>query len=55
MRAAGRDALDLFKLHFSARPVNPPGWGLAWMLGERGKVLDVLPDVIAIRREPGEA
>ena len=29
---AGWDALDLFGLHPTAPAINPPGWGVAWLL-----------------------
>lgn len=47
---AGWDALDLFGLHRRAPAMNPAGWGLAWLLGAAGEVLDVAPDAVGMRR-----
>ena len=55
LHAAGWDALDLFGLYAIAPAANPPGWGLAWLLGERGGVLDVAPGVIGMRWGPDGA
>ena len=55
LHGAGWGVLDLFGLHFTAPMTHPPGWGLAWLLGEQGEVLDVAPDVIGMRREPDGA
>lgn len=55
LHAAGWDALDLFGLHATAPATNPPGWGLAWLLGSTGEVLDVAPEVIGLRRGPDGA
>jgi hypothetical protein len=55
LHAAGWDALDLFGLHATAPGTNPPGWGLAWLLGAAGEVLDVAPDVIGMRLGPDGA
>ena len=50
----GWDVLDLFGLHSVAPMVNPTGWGLAWLLGSTGIVLEVAADVIGLCRQPGE-
>lgn len=55
LHRAGWDALDLFGLHATAPATNSPGWGLAWLLGTAGEVLDVVPDVIGMRRGPDGA
>ena len=55
LHGAGWDTLDLFGLHAVAPTTNPPGWGLAWLLGEHGEVLDLAPDVIGMRQAPGGA
>jgi len=55
LHGAGWDALDLFGLNITAPATNPPGWGLAWLLGEHGEVLDVAPDVIGMRWGPDGA
>ena len=55
LHAAGWDALDLFGLHRTAPAANPPGWGLAWLLGHAGEVLDVAPDAVGMRYGPGGA
>lgn len=55
LHAAGWDVLDLFGLHAGAPAEHPPGWGLAWLLGASGEVLDVAPDVIGMRRGPDGA
>ncbi len=55
LHRAGWDALDLFGLHATAPATNPPGWGLAWLLGAAGEVLDVAPDTIGMRRGPDGA
>lgn len=55
LHAAEWDALTLFGLHPTAPATYPPGWGLAWLLGEHGEVLDVAPDAVGMRREPDGA
>ena len=55
LHAAGWDALDLFGLHREAPAANPPGWGLAWLLGEAGAVLDVLPATVGMTCKAGGA
>jgi len=55
LHGAGWDALDLFGLDAVAPATNPPGWSLAWLLGERGEVLDVSPGVIGMRLHPDGA
>lgn len=55
LHRAGWDALDLFGLHAEAPTTNPPGWGLAWLLGAAGEVLDVAPDAVGMRRGPAGA
>lgn len=52
LHAAHWDTIALFGLHPDAPATNPAGWGVAWLLGEHGEVLDVAPDVIGMRREP---
>ena len=52
LHAAGWRTLDLFGLHRCAPAAYPPGWGLAWLLGARGDVLNVEADVVGMRREP---
>lgn len=36
----------------TAPGANPPGWGLAWLLGAAGDVLDVSPGAIGMRFHP---
>ena len=48
LHGAGWDALELFGLHSTAPMTHPPGWGLAWLLGEHGEILDLAPDVIGM-------
>ncbi len=55
LHAAGWDALDVFGLHADAPATNPFGWGLAWLLGAAGEVLDVGPDAVGMTREAGGA
>ncbi len=55
LHRAGWDALDLFGLHQYAPATNPAGWGLAWLLGEIGEVLDVSPDAVGMRCSPNGA
>ena len=55
LHAARWDTIALFGLHAEAPATHPPGWGLAWLLGESGDVLDVVPDVIGMRQGPGGA
>ena len=55
LRRAGWDALDLFGLHRRAPATNPPGWGLAWLLGATGELLDVAPGAVGRRRGPDGA
>ncbi len=55
LHRAGWDALDLFGLHQHAPVTNPAGWGLAWLLGNSGDVLDVAPNAIGMRRRPNGA
>ena len=55
LHAAGWTALDLFGLDATAPETNPAGWGLAWLLGTRGQVLDVGGDNVGIRWGPGGA
>ena len=55
LHGARWDALDVFGLDTTAPATNPPGWGLAWLLGEHGEVLDVAPDVIGMRWKPDGA
>ena len=55
LHGAGWEALDLFGLDAVAPATNPPGWSLAWLLGERGEVLDVSPGVIGMRLHPDGA
>ena len=55
LHTAGWDALDLFGLHSIAPLANPTGWGLAWLLGVAGEVLDVAPEAVGMRHGPGGA
>ena len=55
LHAARWDGISLFGLHATAPATNPPGWGLAWLLGEHGEVLDVSPGVIGMRWGPDGA
>jgi len=55
LHAAGWRTLDVFGLHRLAPVTHPPGWGLAWLLGARGEVLDVAADAVGMQREPGGA
>ena len=55
LHAAGWTVLDLFGLHVIAPAAYPPGWGLAWLLGEAGRVLDVSPAVVGFALRPGAA
>lgn len=55
LHRAGWDVLDVWGLHALAPTTHPPGWRLAWLLGEHGEVLDVSPDMIGMQREPGGA
>ena len=52
---AGWDTLDLFGLHATAPATNAPGWGLAWLLGAAGEVLDVSPTAVGMMPEAGGA
>ena len=52
LHGAGWGVLDVFGLHHAAPMTHPPAWGLAWLLGERGEVLDIAPDAAGMRREP---
>ncbi len=55
LHTAGWDTLDLFGLSATAPASNPPGWGLVWVLGAHGDVLDVSPDAIGMRQGPDGA
>lgn len=55
LHTAGWTALDLFGLDDTAPETNPAGWGLAWLLGSHGGVLDVAADAVGMRREPAGA
>jgi len=55
LHVAGWDALDLFGLHATAPATNPAGWGLAWLIGTAGEMLDVAPDAVGMRRGPDGA
>lgn len=55
LHRAGWDALDLFGLHRRAPATNPAGWGLAWLLGAAGEVMDVTSDAVGMRRRPDGA
>lgn len=55
LHAVGWDVVSLFGLHQCAPATNPPGWGLAWLLGEIGEVLDVSPDAVGVRCGPNGA
>jgi len=53
LHEGGWDVLDLFGLHSVAPLTNPTGWGLAWLLGSTGRVLDVSAEVLGMCRDPG--
>jgi len=53
LHEGGWDVLDLFGLHSVAPLSNPTGWGLAWLLGSTGRVLDVSAEAIGMCRDPG--
>ncbi len=55
LHRAGWDATDLWGLDAIAPAARPDGWGVAWLLGDHGDVLDVAPDVIGMRQGPGGA
>ena len=55
LHTAGWNTLDLFGLHPTAPAANPAGWGLAWLLGEAGSVLDVSADAVIMCAVPGGA
>ena len=55
LHAARWTALDLFGMDAIAPETNPAGWGLAWLLGAHGKVLDLAADTIGMHREPDGA
>ena len=55
LHGARWDALDLFGLHPTAPMRYPPGWSLAWLLGDQGEVLDIAPDAVGLRRQPDGA
>ena len=56
LHRAGWDELALFGLHAAAPAANPTGWGLAWLLGEAGEVLDAYSDDCShrFRSKPAE-
>ena len=49
LHGARWDAVAVFGLHPTAPMTHPPGWGLVWLLGEHGEVLDVAPDAVGMR------
>ena len=49
LHGAGWGTVDLWGLDAAAPAGNPQGWGLAWLLGEVGDVLDISPDVVGLR------
>lgn len=55
LHSNGWDRLDLFGLHHAAPAAHPPGWGLAWLLGAEGGVLDTSPAAVGMTREAGGA
>ena len=55
LHGAGWPALALFGLDRSAPASYPPGWGLVWLLGEHGEVLDTSAGVIWLRWKPDGA
>ena len=55
LHGAKWDAVALFGLHPTAPMTYPPGWCLAWLLGEHGEVLDVAADAVGLRRQPDGA
>ena len=52
LHRAGWDALDLFGLNRYAPATYPLGWGLSWLLGHEGEVLEVTPEVVVVRHSP---
>ena len=55
LHAAGWRTLDVFGLHGLAPATYGPGWGLAWLLGGRGDVLDVTADAVGMHWHSGGA
>lgn len=55
LHAAAWDTLDVWGLHALAPANHPPGWGLAWLLGAHGAVLEVAPAVVSMTCEAGGA
>ncbi len=55
LHRAGWDDRALFGLHAIAPAANPTGWGLAWLLGEAGEVLDVTSEAVGMRNRPNGA
>ena len=55
LHGAGWSAVELFGLHANAPATYPPGWGLAWLLGEAGSALDVSPDSVGLCLQPDGA
>ena len=55
LHGARWDAVALFGLHPTAPMTHPPGWCLAWLLGEHGEVLDVAADAVGLCRQPDGA
>jgi hypothetical protein len=55
LHVAGWTDVDLLGLDAAAPAANPAGWGLAWLLGEAGDVLDVAFDAVVMRRDPDGA
>lgn len=53
LHSAGWGTLDVWGLHPTAPVTNPPGWGLAWLLGAAGVVLDVAPGVVGMTSHRG--
>lgn len=50
LHKAGWGTLDVWGLHPTAPATNPSAWGLAWLLGEDGDLLDVGQDAVGMRR-----
>lgn len=55
LHVVGWGGLELFGLYSTVPMTHPPGWGLAWLRGEHGDVLDVAPGVIGMRPGPDGA
>ena len=54
LHGTGWDAVAVFGLQHPPRPC-PTRLDVAWLLGARGEVLDVAPDIVGMRRQPDGA